>query len=90
MYFNIKKIVLFILLVIFINGCVGVKYRSKKTWNVPQKPKVLPVNFEELNDGLYIDFNSSSNLIYNINEMDAYIEKLEFLLKEMKKYYGDK
>lgn len=41
-------------------------------------------------NGIFIDEESSLNLLKNINELDAYIEKLEILIKEMKRYYGAK
>lgn len=59
-------------------------------WKAPSKPIVYPVEFVHKDDGLFINSNSCVNLWKNIEEMDAYTEKLEALVDEMKKYYKAK
>lgn len=60
------------------------------SWIMPTKPITLPVDFNEKDGGLYISKDGSVNLLKNIEAMDAYTEKLEVLVKEMKEYYGTK
>ncbi|MFA7219157.1 MAG: hypothetical protein WC119_01385 [Synergistaceae bacterium] len=41
-------------------------------------------------NGVYLDEDSARNLLNNINELDAYIDKLYVLIKKMKRYYKAK
>jgi len=61
-----------------------------KAWIVPEKPEKYPVEFKKLDNGTYIDKQSTINLLKNIEEMKAYEEKLIVLIDEMKKYYKTK
>jgi len=71
-------------------GCKTVDTVPNAVWDCPIKPTEYPVEFVQKDNGLYINEESSINLLKNINGMDAYIEKLEALITEMKLYYGAK
>lgn len=88
-----KRLVLVFLISIVttcIISCKTVEPFQDAVWSLPSKPISYPVEFVEKDDGLYIDEESSINLLRNIRGMDAYTEKLEALIAEMKKYYGEK
>ena len=84
-----KLLILFLFLLTSITGCKTIQPSSSE-WLMPVKPCSYPVKFEQKDEGLFINKQSSINLLKNIEELDAYIEKLELLVKEMKKYYGEK
>jgi len=77
-----------------LTGCLAPG--STIEWSVPPKPEMeevifLPVNQADIKDnGFYISNEGAYNLANNIDELKAYNEKMELLIKEMKKYYGDK
>ena len=71
-------------------GCSTLSSSSNVVWMMPQKPEAKPVKFIQKYNGFYIDMESSINLMRHIDELDAYNEKLEVLVKEMKMYYGAK
>lgn len=89
---DFKVIILFLIFTIItcIIGCNTFFPSSNTTWLMPKKPVSQPVQFIRYSDGLYIDKISSINLMINIEEEDAYIAKIEALVKEMKSYYGAK
>jgi len=71
-------------------GCKTIEPVKDVVWTLPEQPIEHPVKFAQKDNGLYIDKESSVNLLKNINGMDAYTEKLEALIIEMKLYYGAK
>lgn len=74
-------------------GCVTGGNKPVRDWPEPMPPVKYEVNFKVVNsptNGLFIDENSSKNLSKNIDELDAYIAKLEAMVKEMKAYYKAK
>ena len=87
---NLSKI-LSAICIIVIAGCISVDCpKSGMKWDTPPKPISKHVNFEQKYSGLYLDTVSSSNLLYNINEMQAYQKNLETLIEKMKSYYDAK
>jgi hypothetical protein len=62
-------------------------------WPTPTYPnlkevKILTISEANTNNsGYYLDAVSATNLVDNVSELKAYIEKLELLVKEMEKYY---
>ena len=83
---------------IFLSGCKTFNFGEGK-WTLPNKPNKKQVEsifvqknetFVPVSDGIYMDGVSAKNLLTNIRELDAYIEKQETLIKSMKKYYNDK
>ena len=71
-------------------GCKTTNPINNREWNIPSKPINYSVKFVQKDNGLYIDEVSSKNLLKNVEGMDAYILKLETLVDEMIKYYGEK
>ena len=77
-------------------GCSTIRNRGRHQWNIPESPELKSVNSMTFREGdnvtfdydvVVFDFESSSNLVYNINELNIYIEKLELLIHNMKKFY---
>jgi len=90
---NVLKIY-FSLFFLLICGCFST--HSSCTWPIPVKPETKSVEIVLIkdakiqDDGYYINRESAYNLANNVDSLKAYIEKMEFLIKEMVKYYGDK
>lgn len=68
-------------------------------WIMPRTPEKrhvasIPIYknkpFTPTKEGIFLDSISSSNLLFNIDELDTHIEKQEELIKEMKRYYNAK
>ena len=79
-------------------GCLTWK-KPEVEWLLPESPKQKPVVFYSLKanslltpleDIIFANLENSKNLTYNIDEMDAYIRKLEEMVQVMKKYYEGK
>ena len=60
---------------------------SKMNWPEPEKPNTKSVQFNQITNGYFLSSNNASNLNYNLIEQKAYTEKLEILVKTMKKHY---
>ena len=58
-----------------------------KSWIMPDKPEKYPVHFEKQENRVYLDKESTINLAKNLDELNAYNKKLEFLVNEMIEYY---
>ena len=94
------------MIVFSIVTCTGCKTfpstRSDKSaveWIVPATPKKKRVHsipiyknktFTPSTNGIFLDEDSAKNLMFNIDELDAYIEKQQLLIKEMKEFYKTK
>lgn len=86
------------MVLLLLTGCSSFEFNyGKEKWPMPSKFEVKPVvatPIEEVQiddaDGFYISNEHAANLVDNIDELKAYIEKLELLVKKMKKYYGSK
>ena len=81
---------------IVFNGCNTIGQSSKTEWPRPDKPKHLRVNsislqsnetFIAIHSGIFLDKKNAKNLLFNIDEMDLYIENLESLVDKMIQYY---
>ena len=75
---------------VFFAGCISVKPSpvSGKKWEFPPKPKLVKVgNFQPVDGGFYISETNAVSLVNNVDELKAYIEKLETLVEKMKEYY---
>jgi hypothetical protein len=59
----------------------------KNDWPLPLKPALSPVKFNRIPGGYYINTQNATNLANNIECQKTYIQKLEFLVDEMIKYY---
>lgn len=55
---------------------------------MPSPPQTKPVYFQQVEDGYFLGKNEAKKLADNTDELKAYIEKMEILVKEMKKHYG--
>lgn len=80
-------------------GCFTFDSSTKGKWPEPSKPMKKDVesqpvyqgqNFVVPHDGIYINRESANNLLFNISELDGYIEKQKALINEMKSYYNAK
>ena len=57
------------------------------TWTRPPEPETVSIDWERRGDGYYISQEDATTLADNIDEMKAYIKKLEFLVDTMEEYY---
>jgi hypothetical protein len=96
------KILATILIIVFnflILSCITIDNNQRVDWLEPSNPikkqiKSIPLRKGQLfipsEDGIFFDKESSSNLVFNIEELDAYIEKQKMLIEQMKRYYKAK
>lgn len=90
-YFSLVIFVIFLLL----TGCATFRSNGEK-WTIPSEPEmksveVVPVKEVQIEyDGFYLTREHATNLVNNIDELKAYIEKLKLLIKKMEKYYGSR
>ena len=84
--------ILCLLAVLIASGCWTPKPSPLEgaIWVMPSKPEHNKVFFTQYNNGLFLDLNNAINLLYNINENEAYTQKLELLIDTMKGYYHAK
>lgn len=87
---NLSKALVFLFLIWAITGCCSQCPKSGMYWNNPPQPEKKPVEFLQKNGELVLSKESSANLLYNINEMQAYQKNLENMIATMKKYYDAK
>ena len=83
MMYKIVSIITFSLLLISCQTFSG----NKVDWPLPEKPIARKVHFSQVDNGLILSTKDASNLNYNLIETRAYTEKLEVLVKAMKKHY---
>ena len=92
-------IVLTIVFSLSLSGCITPNGSKSIRWPMPEEPAKKQVQsksvrqgeeFSPQTDGIFLDETSAGNLLFNIDELDAYIEKLEMLIDEMKEYYKAK
>lgn len=92
-------IVLTIAFSVMLSGCKTIDPLDDVEWPMPEEPlkreiQSIPlyknVEFIPPTDGVFISKISSKNLLFNIEEQKAYIEKQEALIKKMKRYYNAK
>lgn len=80
----------------FLSGCSIFTPSFKETWELPPKPKTQKLNIEKVKpdfiylDGFYMSQQEAKKLADNVDELKAYIEKMEILVREMSKYYNAK
>ena len=78
------------ILTVLTTGCFHTKpnLTSGEKWLLPQNPSIVAINgFEPVDGGFYVSSTNAVKLANNVDEMKAYIEKLEQLIKKMKEYY---
>ena len=82
---KIVLIICFSLILLFLASCSTFSSRNKH-YVLPKKPKLEKVNFVDApNNGFYLTEESATNLANNVDELNAYIKKLETLVKRLKK-----
>jgi hypothetical protein len=81
------KSVLIICSSLLFAGCISLQPKASITWVQPPKPQTEKVEFIAQRGGYFVTDVDSIQLADNIDELKAYIEKLEVLIKEMLKYY---
>ena len=95
-----KNVLIICLISLFCSGC-SILFPKKMEWPMPEKPEISNVQFhpiQEINpiegfnpvDGFYLTRGDAKILADNIDELKAYIKKMEVLVEKMKKYYGAK
>lgn len=83
---NVKKTWIIASIICFsLSGCITT---PSKEWLMPSPPQTKPVYFQQVEDGYFLGKNEAKKLADNTDELKAYIEKMEILVKEMKKHYG--
>lgn len=81
---------------LFVCGCKTPFFSRSSNWPEPEKPEHAKVIFYSPNEvpleegSLILTPENAANLADNLDNMRAYIEKLELLIKEMKDYYNAK
>ena len=71
-------------------GCIHTSLNlvGGESWQLPQGPQLTSINgFEPTDGGFYISKTNAVTLANNVDEMKAYIDKLEQLIDKMKEYY---
>ena len=74
----------------FLSGCIGMRPKDNVEWILPSKPNTEKVTFVETKRGHYLTKAEATNLVNNVDEYKAYIEKMELLVDEMVDYYDAK
>jgi outer membrane murein-binding lipoprotein Lpp len=83
------KNLLIVLTICFSLCCVcGCITTGKGEFPLPQKPQTQKVNFEQVDNGYFLTNEEAKKLADNVDELKAYIEKLELLVDAMNKHYG--
>ena len=91
---NASKTFSSLLFLIFL-GCSTVQPLENHEWMAPSKPDFKSVDIEPINStttilrGYYLDSENASNLVYNIENIQAYIKKLELLVNKMAEYHRE-
>ena len=82
------SIICFSFVCVFLVGCSTYQYGGG-TWPTPKPPVTKHVVLKTLPDdgGFSMDNQNAENLVDNVDELKAYIKKLEVLVEAMKKYY---
>lgn len=83
--------------IIALTGCstINTGDTGNKYWSVPSKPnlkhvEIIPVNNAKIEkNGYYLSYTNAIYLADNIDELKAYINKLEILSDTIIKHYGD-
>jgi len=76
-----------LILISSLTGCITFK-KAKNEWPLPPEPISNPVKFQPTFRGYFITNKDATNLVNNIEDQKAYIEKLKLLINEMNQYYG--
>jgi len=98
---NVLKIFSSVLVVLVVlTGCSTMPNKTAHHWPLPVQPKIehtkiMPLKEVDVNlileaNGYYISKNDALNLVNNVDELKAYIQKLEALINNMSQFYGDK
>ena len=91
-----SKIALIICFSVLLSGCSTFYPTFKEKWTLPPQPKIEKIKIEKAKgnlvyfDGFYLTTEDATKIANNVDELKAYIQKLEILVKEMAKYYGAK
>ena len=86
----VNNIIPKIVSIIFLSSFMGCLTINEYTCYLPQKPKLIKIEFTQTNNGYLITENDAKILADNIDEMKAYEKKLELLVKEIAKSYNVK
>jgi hypothetical protein len=81
------KSVLIICSSLLMAGCVNLSGKSSISWTLPPEPQTDSINFKSQDGGYFLTELEAVKLADNIDEIKAYNEKLEVLIREMVKYY---
>ena len=90
---NVLRIYFSLVVFLLLTGCATFRGDGEK-WIIPSKPEMKPVEVVPIKevqieyDGFYLTREHATNLVDNVDELKAYIEKLKMLIKKMEEYYG--
>ena len=90
---SVLKICFNLIFLFALTGCITFKKDGEK-WPLPSEAEIKPVKISSIKevdikqDGYYLEREDAINLADNIDELKAYTEKLEILIRTMKKFYG--
>jgi len=79
-----------IVCLLLVTGCTNLRPNSvsAKKWPMPPKPSLVKIDeFKRIGEGFYISETNAVKLANNVDELKAYIEKLEGLIEKIKEYY---
>ena len=91
---KVLKTLVTILIIGFSSGCCvfnSVNNTDNVEWPMPTKPSKREINSIPVESGyiiaeagIFLDRQDTEDLLYNLDQLDSYIQKLEFLIKSMK------
>jgi len=74
----------------FLGGCILPSQFGGEKWDLPSKPDIKQISIAPVDDGYFMNREQAANLVDNVDELKAYVEKLEALVEKMKDYYNAK
>jgi len=75
--------------VLFLPACSSLGINNTPKWQTPKRPKSVKVKWEPMGseNGVYLSEKESCKLADNIEDLNAYIQKLEALITTIEEYY---
>ena len=83
----------FSLLFLLLTGCAHTASTFSPEWQLPPSPETTHIEFVEVKDsaefedGWYLSEKEAKDLANNVDELKAYIKKLEVLVEKMQDHY---
>jgi len=93
MALKIVSIICLSLSAVFLLGCSTFS-GYKGSWSVPAKPQIAPIQWgtmtQDTNTFYFLSKDQALQLVNNIDEMKAYMEKMTLLVGKMAEFYNAK